>query len=269
MESAISIVFGCAKSEGINFEWMTDNKIVQKKYYNEKFEAASPWKSQAISANTKYLNERFINLVVGKNVQEVLEIGCGNGLLTFFLLKKPLRITAIDIAEKAIECMEKQFAEAVSQGKLRLQCADIIEFMEQANEKYDAIIGSGIIHHVEKKNWNSLFRAAYKSLKPGGIFACGPEPNAGGLYRLAWPCARLFYRFWGMDYDEKVEKGTREMIPKNLKLELKKAGWQNPEILPFQVIPHFNLRLLEYLDRKLSKHLGGAKSFYIIVRGKK
>jgi hypothetical protein len=66
-----------------------------------------------------------------------------------------------------------------------------------------------------------------------------------------------------------VEKGTIDMIPKNLKSALGKTGFQSPEILPFQFIPHFHIKTLEYIDKKLTKRVKGRISLYIIVRGKR
>jgi len=248
---------------------MSDNKIVQKIFYDKAFETEAVWNESSLSDSTKYFIERFIDRALRPGSKKVLEIGCGNGFLTHYLLKRPIQLTAIDISEKAIENMRRQFSSEIHQGKLKLGCTDIIKFLEHADEKYDAIVGSGIIHHIEKKEWDNFFRLAHQRLAPSGIFACGPEPNAGGLYSLAWPFAGFFYRLFGMDYNWEVEKGTLDMIPKDLKLALEKAGFQNPEILPFQLLPHFHIKMLEYIDRKLIKHVSGNMSFYIIVKGKK
>jgi 2-polyprenyl-3-methyl-5-hydroxy-6-metoxy-1,4-benzoquinol methylase len=248
---------------------MKNSKQLQKIFYDKAFETETVWSESNISDSTRYFIQRFINCAIQPGSKKVLEIGCGNGLLTFFLLKKQLQITSIDISEKAVENMHKQFSGEIHQGRLKLKCADILEFLEGADEKYDVIIGSGIIHHIEKKEWKNLFQLAHKSLAPDGVFACGPEPNAGGLYTLAWPFAKFFYRLFGMDYRWEVEKGTFAMVPKNLKSALRKSGFQNTQILPFQIIPHFHIKLLEYIDRKLIRYAKGKLSFYIVVRGEK
>jgi len=248
---------------------METNKTAQRNYYNKAFGKKHTWNEPNFSDDTKYFVERFLDMVVSSGTKKILEIGCGNGFLTFFLLKRSANITAVDISGKAIENMRNQFSGEIGQGKLKVECADILEFLESTEERYDVIIGSGIIHHIEKKDWNNLFQSARESLAPDGIFACGPEPNAGGLYAFVWPFAKFFYRLFGMDYNWEVEKGTFDMIPKNLKLALRKAGFHNPEIAPFQVIPHFHSKILECIDKKLVKHVRGKISLYIIVRGKK
>lgn len=248
---------------------MDNSKEVQKKYYNRHFAKDNNWNDVCFESGSKYFIERFIDSAIRPEAKKVLEIGCGNGLLTFFLLKRSVNITAIDISGRAIENMRHQFAGEIREGLLELKCADVIEFLKSTDEKYDAIIGSGIIHHIKKEDWKNLFQSARRGLVPGGIFACGPEPNAGGLYALAWPFARIFYKLFGMEYNWEVEKGTIDMISSDLKAALKESGFQAPEILPFQCIPHFHIKMLEYIDKKLIKHFRGRISLYIIVRGKK
>jgi len=241
----------------------------QKKYFDKYFRMECEWRDQDFSESEGYFLNKLIEGMLETMPKNILEIGCGNGLLTYFLLKQNLRITAVDISEKAIGCMRKQFGEEIKQKKLRLECADILEFLEKPGEKYDAVVGSGIIHHIGKKDWKKLFQSVRGRLNYGGIFICGPEPNAGGLYALAWPFAGFFYRIFGMDFDWEVEKGSLDMIPKNLVSVLKAAGLQEAKILPFQTIPHFHSKFLEYIDKKLVKFVKGKHSLYIIIKGRK
>jgi len=248
---------------------MQDFKDIQKKFYNKHFGRAHKQSSSEVSENTEYFMNRFLASVLKPDSRKILEIGCGDGRLTSFLSKKEMRITAVDISQKAIEKMKNQFAKEIQQEKIFPRCSDAIEYLKNVDEKYDAIVGSGIIHHIPKEDWNDLFQAAREKLAPGGIFACGPEPNAGGLYRLCWPFARLFYKFFGMDFDWEVEKGTLDMIPKKLKYSLEKAGFNHSEISPFQVIPHFHSKILAYIDKKMIKYVSGRFSLYIIIKGEK
>jgi len=248
---------------------MQKDKEAQKKFYDEHFGREGAQSGSAFSESTAYFTNRFLESVLKPDFGKILEIGCGDGMLTSFLLKRKSEITAIDISEKAIEKMRGRFSGEIDQGKLKLECSDAVEYLKFADERYDAIIGSGIIHHIEKKDWENLFRLANKRLNPGGIFACGPEPNAGGPYRFCWRFAKFFYNLFGMDFDWEVEKGTLDMIPKKLIYSLKKAGFSDPEIAPFQVIPHFHSKILANIDKKMIKYASGRLSLYVAIKAKK
>jgi SAM-dependent methyltransferase len=248
---------------------MDSNQKIQKEFYNKAFSASQPLKDSSPFVGNNFFVERFVRLTIAPGAKKVLEIGCGDGFLTSFLLEKPLQITAVDISEEAIKSIRGKFAKEISCRKLKIVCADVVKFLENTDEKYDAIVGSGIIHHIEKKEWGKLFSLAYAKLNTGGIFSCGPEPNAGGLFSLAWRSAGFFYKLFDMDYDWEVEKGTLDMKPRKLKDAMKQAGFTDLEIASFQLIPHFHIKILEYIDKKLISYIPGKFSLYIIVKGRK
>ena len=113
-----------------------------------------------------------------------------------------------------------------------------------------------------------FFRTIENSLEDGGVFACAPEPNAGGIYAFAWKMASFFYnKVYKIDYDDEVEKGALDMKPKLLKAALIEAGMVKAFIEPFQVIPHFSSNLLAKLDSFLIKFIPGNLALYIVVKG--
>lgn len=245
------------------------NSDIQKKFYDNAFGTAHIYKDADFPESSQYLNNRFLDIAIKKDARNVLEIGCGDGLLTFFLLKRSINITAVDISSKAIENMRKQFSGDISSGKLRLVNDNLVDFLEKNREEFDVIIGSGIIHHIEKSDWDKLYSLIYKKLKPGGVFSCAPEPNAGGLYRVCWRFARYFYKLFSIDYDWEVERNTLNMISNKLEFSLKKAGFSNAEILPFQSIPYFHSKFLARLDKSILGKLKGKYAMYIIIKGRK
>ncbi len=246
-----------------------NNIKIQKQFYDKAFTKVHVWQDADFPASSRYLHNRFLNLIVKKDTKNILEIGCGNGLLTFFLLKKPIQVTAVDISGKAIENIQIQFKEEVKNGKLKPVTEDVLDFLRKTGEKFDAIVGSGIIHHIPKEKWDELFQLAYKKLNPGGIFACAPEPNASGLYSIAWRLARYAYKLFNIEYDSEVEKGTFSMLPSKINATLLRANFSKVEILPFQSIPYFHLSILAYFDRLISDRLSGRLAMYIIIKGEK
>ena len=196
---------------------MKTNKTLQKKWYDKAFNQ-NQWDDSSLSFETKYFIDRFLDLVVKKGTKHVLEIGCGDGLLTSFLLKRKFdKIYAIDISAVAIEGCHRKFVRAVRSGRLELVKDDLIHYLKTSTQKYDLIVGSGILHHIDKKRLSILIKESHNKLNKGGIFACTPEPNAFGFWSLLWRLAPFIYKIFRMEYNWEVEKGTLNMKPGFLK----------------------------------------------------
>lgn len=201
---------------------------------------------------------------------KVLEIGCGDGTLTGFLLESGAVVTAVDISKGAISGLKKKYAREIKSGKLKAYCSDAVKFMKGKTVKYDSVIGSGLIHHIPKSEWGVFFKEICNILKNGGRMMFAPEPNAGGFYGIAWRSAPFFYnKIYKIPYDREVEKGTLDMKPKNLEKYIKEAGFYKAKTLAYQVIPHFSSGFLAKLDYFLSGFIPGRAALYISVSGRK
>ncbi|MBN2771306.1 MAG: methyltransferase domain-containing protein, partial [Spirochaetes bacterium] len=201
---------------------------------------------------------------------KVLEIGCGDGTLTGFLLKAGAFVTAVDISKNAISGLKKKYAHEIKSGKLKAYCSDAVKFMTGKTLKFDTVTGAGLIHHIPKSEWEIFFKKIFNSLNKGGSMMFAPEPNAGGLYGIAWRSAPFFYnKIYRIPYDREVEKGTFDMKPKDLEKYIKEAGFHKAEILTYQVIPHFSSGILAKFDYFLSGFIPGRIALYISVSGRK
>jgi len=101
----------------------------------------------------------------------VLEVGCGSGIFTLAVLnqKPDLDLTACDISEKATELARKRCA---AYPHLRVEAMDVFD-SGYADESFDAVVGSSILHHLSVDQFIPL---AVRLLKPGGLFWFS-EPN--------------------------------------------------------------------------------------------
>lgn len=213
---------------------------------------------------------RVLKTAVAKRASKVLEIGCGDGTLTGFLLDAGASVTAVDISKGAILGLKKKYAREIKSGKLTAYCSDAVKFMTGKSTKFDIVIGSGLIHHIPKNEWEVFFKEVCNSLKSGGRMMFAPEPNAGGLYGIAWRSAPFFYnKIYKIPYDIEVEKGTHDMKPKELERYIKEAGFYKAEIMAYQVIPHFSSEFLAKFDYFLSGFIPGRAALYISVSGSK
>lgn len=120
----------------------------------------------------KWRAERRAKLVSdGANLRvgmQVLEIGCGTGTFTEMYARSGAHIVALDISAHLLERARK-----------RQLPADRIEFIEMRfedwskDEKFDAVIGNSILHHLDIV---PSLKHIYELLKPGGWFSFA-EPN--------------------------------------------------------------------------------------------
>jgi len=101
------------------------------------------------------------------NFKHCLEIGCGTGKNTEWLLKKADQITAVDLSEEMIAKAKKK----INSDKVKFLLADITKDWDFTSEKFELISFSLILEHIE--NLDHIFREASGLLKPGGLIYIG------------------------------------------------------------------------------------------------
>lgn len=92
----------------------------------------------------------------------VLEIGCGTGKNTIWLIEKAKEVTAIDLSDE----MLARAKEKITSHKVRFKQADIIFPWTFSDKHFDLITFSLVLEHIY--NLDHVFKEASKSLKPGG-----------------------------------------------------------------------------------------------------
>ncbi len=103
-----------------------------------------------------------------KRSQKVLEVGCGTGIYTRFLVRDFKDVVATDLDREM--CRQAQLL--IPNAKVRVADACHLPFK---NSSFDGVFGVSIIHHIPDRV--KAFREVARVLKPGGWFAfC--EPNA-------------------------------------------------------------------------------------------
>ena len=85
----------------------------------------------------------FVDNVEPKDV--VLDVGCGNGALTFDIAEKVEKVVGIDLNKKNIEFAEKNFYKK----NIEYICADAL--LDLPNRKFDTIILSNILEHIQDR----------------------------------------------------------------------------------------------------------------------
>jgi 2-polyprenyl-3-methyl-5-hydroxy-6-metoxy-1,4-benzoquinol methylase len=146
--------------------FQTWNKVA--KVYQEKFMDLDLY-------NDSY--SAFLDLVTKTNAS-ILEIGCGPGNITKYLLtnKADLKIMGIDISENMIELAKK------NNPKAEFEIMDCRE-IDHLNKKFDAIICGFCIPYLSNNDCNKLISDCKNLLHDSGIlylsFVGGNYENSG------------------------------------------------------------------------------------------
>ncbi|MBK9098368.1 MAG: class I SAM-dependent methyltransferase [bacterium] len=82
------------------------------------------------------------NYLKNKSKLNILEVGCSYGYLSYAIKKRQFHIKAIDIASTPIKFARENFGDFFYN-------ADIKEYAKRYNEKFDLIIATEVIEHLE------------------------------------------------------------------------------------------------------------------------
>jgi len=98
------------------------------------------------------------------NFLTVVELGCGTGKNTGFLLTKADKVIGIDFSENMLEkARDKHSGKPVEFRK-----GDVTKPWNLCKESADLITFNLVLEHIE--NLDSVFSQAYETLKPAGLF---------------------------------------------------------------------------------------------------
>lgn len=162
-----------AEAEFHNRTYSEHSRHVTDKYYR-------------VIASSSDFYRRFLELhSPGKRV---LEYGCGENSFAVLMSKRGASVSAIDIAEVAIEdSRARALREGVDTIDFRVMNAEKLEF---PSGSFDIICGTAILHHLEL---DTAMREIARTLAPGGV-AIFREPLAHNpiinLYRWLTPSLR-------------------------------------------------------------------------------
>ncbi|MDC1190970.1 bifunctional 2-polyprenyl-6-hydroxyphenol methylase/3-demethylubiquinol 3-O-methyltransferase UbiG [Gammaproteobacteria bacterium] len=110
------------------------------------------------------LRANFIASRVDLNGKDILDVGCGGGLLCEALFDHNGNISGIDAAGPGIEIAKQHANENNKEVFYRATTAE--ELIDSESEKYDVVTCLEVIEHVPDPQ--SLVTACSKLLKPGG-----------------------------------------------------------------------------------------------------
>jgi tRNA (cmo5U34)-methyltransferase len=123
---------------------------------------------------------------VPRDARRILDLGAGDGrLLAMLRIHRPqTHGVALDLSELMLEAARKRFA---GDERTELVRHDLAEPLP-AIGRFDAVVSSMAIHHLEHERKRSLYGEIFDVLEPGGVFA--------NFEHVASPTHRLHLAFY-------------------------------------------------------------------------
>jgi 2-polyprenyl-3-methyl-5-hydroxy-6-metoxy-1,4-benzoquinol methylase len=103
--------------------------------------------------------------IEGIESKKILDMGCGDGALTYLVAREGYDVTGIDNSKEGIEIAKNKFIEYHLEPKFIL--SDVID-TELETEKYDVIFSSDVIEHLVVPE--KIVAEAHRLLKSDGTF---------------------------------------------------------------------------------------------------
>lgn len=133
-------------------------------------QAYDSWSSQYDTNDNRTRDREALVLrttLADRHFARVLEIGCGTGKNTTWLVDHAEQITAVDLSEGMLGVARSK----VTSPKAQFIQADILQPWSFANGLYDLVTFSLVLEHIE--DLRPMFIAAAEVLRPGGIIYVG------------------------------------------------------------------------------------------------
>lgn len=173
----------------------------------------------------------------------VLDLGCGTGNLSRRIISVYPRagITCVDMAENMLKMAKAKLEDS----NVKFWLGDIRDF--DFSGKYDVIVASLVLHHIEKRDKPRFYRKIHDALSKKGIFLCidifiSSDRNLQRLHMGKW---KEFMRTNGLPVkkiDDMIRRHQREDRPVVFEDELNimhKAGFKHVDV----ILKHYNFAL--------------------------
>lgn len=126
-----------------------------------------------------------MELIDAPKGSRVLDLGCGNGILTNALYDQGYSVIGLDASESFLETARKQFP------NLTFMKGDALQF--SLPEKVDVVFSNAVFHWIDREDQPQLLQRVSQVLKRGGELVC----EFGGLgnnQRIHQALSMVFHR---------------------------------------------------------------------------
>ena len=190
------------------------------------------------------------------DARAIIELGCGDGSLGAAIKsRQKCRVVGIEIDKRAAAIARKRLDD--------VYCGDATEILPILDEKFDCVVGSEIVEHVDDP-W-SLLAELRRIAKPDGrlILSIPNIAHASIIGDLMQ--GRFDYVYIGLACAGHLRFFTRRSVEEMLQI----AGWTAVEMIP-QLVPSLGgdplLQKLESAGIAMAKDDLRATGYYVVAR---
>lgn len=149
---------------------------MSKDFFEQK--AGSYEKDNNRVTNVVNISKTIKQVIDFEDVSTIIDFGSGTGLLLEQIAPLVDKITAIDISSS----MNQQLAEKKQSLSCDLELLEMDLTKESIDGKYDGIISSMTLHHIE--DISALFNIFYELLNEGGFIALADLDEEDGSFHI-------------------------------------------------------------------------------------
>ena len=143
-----------------NYKHIFNNEI---KYYSKNITSSTSDYDLESESFFRKANVKFKEKIGIIKNKKVLDIGCGIGLLSFYLAKRGANVIGIDLSKNIIDFCKTEAKKKEIEIDFREMNAQVPDFED---ESFDIIVGSRVVHHIP--NIELFFKECKRLLKKKG-----------------------------------------------------------------------------------------------------
>ena len=104
-----------------------------------------------------------------KKGQKVLDLGCGNGLVTGEIIKRGVKYYGLDVSNGLIKIARQKYKQEIKAGLAEFKIGNACKKLPYQNNFFDAAISFAVLHHIPgSENRLKFLQELRRVLKPGG-----------------------------------------------------------------------------------------------------
>jgi len=130
--------------------------------------------------------------ISNKEGADILDLGCGDGIITHELLSldRSIKATLIDGSDNMLQKARERLKYFPNINFMKISFQEILQY-GLLNSTYDFIVSSQAIHHLSRDEKSKFYEMIYSHLTPGGFFmnidvTMGPDDSLEKWYMKLW-----------------------------------------------------------------------------------